>query len=118
MPTCRRLACGARVARSPGSHAPGSRVKIVRDPEWNASWPAEPEGLMEPGCDCPARVVDLSAHSFKGDGEDRGLMRTFMVRFATPRNDGENKGPYYMAEIWKKYLGRHPELVSRESVRS
>jgi hypothetical protein len=87
-----------------GDHVvPGTRVKVVRDPDW--PWPSEPTGTIEPGWDIPFSVIDLAKRpDIAVPDSDRYPMRTFMVRFDEPSYDTSEDGPYYMAEVWEKYL--------------
>jgi len=87
------------------SIAPGTRVKVVRDPDYEGPWPSEPTGRIEPGWDIPLKVIDLANRpEIKVVDSDRHTMRTFMVRFDEPADDMSDDGPYYMAEIWEKHL--------------
>ena len=40
--------------------APGTRVKVVRDPDWDGPWPSEPTGTIDPEWDIPFSVIDLA----------------------------------------------------------
>lgn len=85
--------------------APGTRVKVVRDPDWDGPWPSEPTGTIDPGWDIPFSVIDLATRpDIDVPDSDRHPMRTFMVRFDEPAHDTSEDGPYYMAEVWEKYL--------------
>lgn len=84
---------------------PGTRVKVIRDPGWDGPWPTEPTGTIDPGWDIPFSVIDLAQMpDINVPDSDRHRMRTFMVRFDEPATDTSEDGPYYMAEVWEKYL--------------
>ncbi len=83
--------------------APGTRVKVTGDPDWHSPWPSEPTGRIAENFDVPLAVHDLSDRAHLPD-RYRHLMRSFMVRFDEPAQDFEERGPYYMAEIWETYL--------------
>jgi hypothetical protein len=83
----------------------GARVRVVRDPDWDGPWPSEPTGVIAEGFKIPFKVIDLAQRlDINVPDGDRGTMRTFMVRFDEPAEDGSGHGPYYMAEVWEKYL--------------
>jgi hypothetical protein len=85
--------------------APGMRVKVVRDPDWDGPWPSEPTGTIDAGWDIPFKVIDLANRpDINVPDSDRRPMRTFMVRFDEPAQDTSGDGPYYLAEVWEKYL--------------
>jgi hypothetical protein len=85
--------------------AAGTRVKVLRDPDWDGPWPSEPSGTIADNFDIPFAVIDLADRTdISVPDEDRRTMRTFMVRFDEPAQDSEEGGPYYMAEVWEKYL--------------
>lgn len=85
--------------------SPGTRVKVVRDPDWDGPWPTEPTGVIADGFEAPLDVIDLARERDVNVPEtDRVMMRTFMVRFDEPVRDGDGCGPYYMAEVWEKHL--------------
>lgn len=83
----------------------GRRVRVVRDPRLNGPWPSEPTGRIADGFSAPFQELDLAQHpDIDVPDEDRHAMRTFMVRFDQPAEDGSGHGPYYMAEVWEKHL--------------
>lgn len=85
--------------------AAGTRVRVVRDPEWDGPWPSEPTGEIAEGFDVPFGVIDLSQRrDINVPDSDRCIMRTFMVRFDEPAEDGSGLGPYLIAKVWEKYL--------------
>ena len=85
------------------SVAPGTRVRVVRDPHWNGPWPAEPAGTIGPPS--PVRTLDLAAMpEVNIPDSDRGPMREFYVAFDEPQLDGDGHGPYRAAVVWEKYL--------------
>jgi hypothetical protein len=80
-------------------------VKVVRDPDWDGPWPSEPTGTIDPGWEVPLKVIDLAERpDINVPDSDRHPMRVFMVRFDAPAHDASDDGPYYMAEVWEKYL--------------
>lgn len=84
---------------------PGTRVKVVRDPDWPGPWPSEPTGVIDPYANAPVRVIDLATMpEVNVPDSDRGPMREFLVRFDEPQRDNDNAGPYSEAVIWEKYL--------------
>ena len=89
-----------------GNHvAAGTRVRVVRDPSWDGPWPSEPTGQIADNFPIPFSEIDLARRpDINVPDEDRGIMRSFMVRFDEPAEDGSGHGPYYMAEVWEKYL--------------
>src|SRR5690349_4787306 len=85
--------------------APGTPVKVVRDPHWNGPWPSEPTGVIDSGWDIPFKVIDLAERpDINVPDSNRQPMRVFMVRFDEPAHDTSDDGPYQVAEVWEKYL--------------
>jgi hypothetical protein len=74
--------------------APGSRVTVIRDPNWDGPWQHEipatigPLGAPEPVNHPHANIAELQ----------------YWVRFDTPQYDSSGDGPYRMAQIWGRYL--------------
>lgn len=86
---------------------PGTRVKVVCDPEWLGPWPSEPTGAIAENFRIPFAVIDLAEPhppDVRIADTDPRLMRTFVVRFDEPAHDTSSDGPYRVAEIWEKYL--------------
>jgi hypothetical protein len=84
---------------------PGARVRVVRDPDWDGPWPAEPTGLIDPHAPAPVRLIELATMpEVNVPDSDRGPMREFLVQFDEPQLDGDGAGPYRAAVIWEKYL--------------
>jgi len=82
---------------------PGTRVRVVRDPDWEGPWPAEFLGTIGPPA--PASTIDLAAMpEVNVPDSDRGPMREFYVEFDHPQLDCDGQGPYRAAVIWEKYL--------------
>ncbi len=78
---------------------------MVRDPGSNGPWPSEPVGRIADGFPAPFQVIDLAQRpDIEVPEEDRREMRTFMVRFDQPAEDGSGDGPHYLAEVWEKHL--------------
>jgi len=89
---------------------PGTRVKVVRDPDWAGPWRQEFVGTIE-GPAVPVRVINLAEMpEVNVPDADRGPMREFFVRFDEPQQDCDGTGPYYAAVIWEKYLRRAARL--------
>jgi hypothetical protein len=78
---------------------------VVRDPDSGGPWPSEPTGRIAYNFDVPFGVIDLAERrDINVPDADPVLMGMFMVRFDEPAQDLDEDGPYYMAEIWEKYL--------------
>jgi hypothetical protein len=89
--------------------APGTRVKVVKDPNWNGPWATEFMGTIAPDADAPIRTQNLAPMpEVNVPDSDRGSMREFLVHFDEPQLDCHGQGPYRAAVIWEKYL-RLPE---------
>ena len=83
---------------------PGTRVRVVQDPDWDGPWKREFLGTVE-GPAVPVNVLDLAAMpEVNVPDSDRGPMREFFVRFDEPQQDCDELGPYRSAVIWEKYL--------------
>ena len=83
---------------------PGRRVRVIRDPDWNGPWPAQPVGVIEPFMGEPFAVLDTARIPVNVPDEERGPIREYMVRFDEPQLDADGDGPYAVATIWEKYL--------------
>lgn len=74
--------------------APGSRVRVIRDPEWDGPWQNEFAGTIdvmgppEPVQNPPALPGELK----------------YWVTFDAPQYDSAGDGPYRKAQIWGRYL--------------
>ncbi|MHB1570651.1 MAG: hypothetical protein ACYC0H_15805 [Solirubrobacteraceae bacterium] len=85
---------------------PGTRVRVIQDPEWPGPWEQEFAGTVV-GLRVPVRVIDLTAMpEVNVPDADRGPMREFHVQFDQPQRDSDGHGPYKAAVIWEKYLRR------------
>lgn len=69
----------------------GSRVRVIKDPDWNGPCPDEPSGRLESP---EAGKVFLTTES------RWGKVRQFKVRFDSPQRDADGQGPYVSAVIW------------------
>ncbi|WP_234443363.1 hypothetical protein [Streptomyces sp. NRRL B-24484] len=79
---------------SPAPLPTGTRVTVVRDPEWDGPWQREFEGTIDDFG--PPESVD---HPLAHRGE---LM--YWVDFDDPQLDADGDGPYRRAQIWDRYL--------------
>jgi hypothetical protein len=79
--------------------APGSRVRVIRDPEWDGPWRQEFLGTVD-GLAAPQPVSHAQART--GEFE-------YWVRFDEPQFDCAGDGPYRKALIWSRYLRFDPE---------
>ncbi|WP_330300358.1 ferrous iron transport protein A [Streptomyces sp. NBC_00503] len=77
-----------------GALAPGSRVKVVRDQEWDGPWQVEFAGTID-----AMGAPDLNEHAQSLSGE-----LLYWVTFDAPQYDCDGAGPYYKAQIWGRYL--------------
>jgi hypothetical protein len=73
---------------------PGSRVRIVQDPDWGGPWRAVFVGTIDRTFP-PQLVQNRVARS----GE-----REYSVTFDEPQLDAGGDGPYRKAVIWDRYL--------------
>lgn len=76
----------------------GSRVTVVRDPEWGGPWQNEFRGTID-AMGAPEPVEHPRAH----DGE-----LAYWVTFDAPQYDCNGAGPYRKAQIWGRYLRPEP----------
>ncbi|MFC1408625.1 ferrous iron transport protein A [Streptacidiphilus sp. N1-12] len=74
--------------------APGSRVRVLRDAEWDGPWQREFLGTID-GRGASEPVRHPHAHS----GE-----LAYWVSFDEPQYDAAGDGPYRKAQIWDRYL--------------
>jgi hypothetical protein len=77
-----------------GALAPGSRVTVVRAPDWDGPWQNEFSGTIDAmGAPEPNEHVQ----AFSGE-------LLYWVTFDTPQYDSDGCGPYRKAQIWGRYL--------------
>ncbi len=81
----------------------GSRVTVVRDPDWGGPWRNEFQGTID---DMGAPEPVESPHARVGE-------LAFWVTFDAPQYDSDGNGPYRKARIWGRYL--RPEPAQDES---
>lgn len=77
-----------------GAMPPGTRVRVIHDPEWNGPWRTVFLGTIDRTMP-PQLVRNRVAH----DGE-----REYLVAFDEPQLDADGDGPYRKAVIWERYL--------------
>jgi hypothetical protein len=82
-----------------GALAPGSRVTIVRDQDWDGPWRVEFVGTID-----AMGAPEPNGHAQALDGE-----LLYWVIFDTPQYDSGGDGPYRKAQIWGRYLRAEPE---------
>lgn len=75
---------------------PGTRVRVVRDTEWDGPWQQEFSATID-GLGAPEPV----RHPMADVGE-----LNYWVRFDAPQYDSSGDGPYRKAQIWGRYLRR------------
>lgn len=73
---------------------PGTRVRVVQDPEWDGPWEEVFVGTIDRTLP-PQLVNSPVAHS----GE-----REYSVIFDEPQLDADGDGPYRKAVVWDRYL--------------
>src|SRR6476646_7038148 len=79
----------------PGDALPaGTRVVVLKDPEWDGPWQQVFVGTINPTL--PPELVD---HTEANPGE-----YAYLVEFDEPQYDHSREGPYRKAEIWDRYL--------------
>jgi hypothetical protein len=77
-----------------GALAPGTRVTVVRDTDWDGPWQNEFQGTVD-SLGAPEPVEHRSAQP----GEFQ-----YWVVFDSPQYDSSGDGPYRKAQIWGRYL--------------
>ncbi|MFF3849787.1 ferrous iron transport protein A [Streptomyces sp. NPDC002328] len=82
-----------------GALAPGSRVTVVRAPDWDGPWQVEFPGTIDA---MGAPEPNEHAQAFSGE-------LLYWVTFDTPQYDSDGGGPYRKAQIWGRYLRAEPE---------
>ncbi|MFJ5013708.1 ferrous iron transport protein A [Streptomyces griseoluteus] len=81
-----------------GALAPGSRVRVVRDPDWDGPWQVEFTGTLDAmGAPEPAQHV----RALTGE-------LLYWVTFDAPQYDCDRCGPYRKAQISGRYLRAEP----------
>ncbi|WP_232837976.1 ferrous iron transport protein A [Streptomyces atratus] len=77
-----------------GALAPGSRVTVVRDPDWDGPWQAEFPGTIDAtGAPEPNEHVQALSDEL-----------LYWVTFDAPQYDSGGDGPYRKAQVWGRYL--------------
>jgi hypothetical protein len=87
----------------PGAAAPGSRVLVVHDSDWDGPWQREFLGTID----------DLAAPTPLDHAQARPGELVYWVRFDESQFDCAGDGPYRKALIWSRYLRFDPEPVTR-----
>ncbi|WP_330287658.1 ferrous iron transport protein A [Streptomyces sp. NBC_00576] len=82
-----------------GALAPGSRVTVIRDPDWDGPWQVEFPGTINA---MGAPVPNEHAHALSGE-------LLYWVTFDAPQYDSGGDGPYRKARIWGRYLRTDPQ---------
>ncbi|MFI1067888.1 ferrous iron transport protein A [Streptomyces spororaveus] len=82
-----------------GALAPGSRVTVVRAPDWDGPWQAEFPGTID-----AMGAPEPNEHAQALSGE-----LVYWVIFDAPQCDCDGDGPYRKAQIWDRYLRAEPE---------
>ncbi len=82
---------------------PGSRVRVIKDPEWDGPWREVFAGNIS-GMAAP----DLVEHDLGRPGE-----LAYWVDFDEPQLDVNGDGPYGKAYIWARYLEKGPPPLAK-----
>jgi hypothetical protein len=78
--------------------APGSRVTVIRDPEWDGPWQFEFFGTIDAmGAPEPNQASTALSDEL-----------LYWVTFDAPQYDSDGEGPYRKAQIWGRYLRPEP----------
>ncbi|MEU6240792.1 ferrous iron transport protein A [Streptomyces sp. NPDC047024] len=77
-----------------GAWPPGTRVRVIKDPDWDGPYPVEFYGTVV------ATQVPFPVRN--GRGREGELV--YMVRFDEPQHDSDGLGPYRGGEVWGRYL--------------
>lgn len=72
----------------------GTRVRIVKDPDWDGPWKEEFEGVID---DFAAPEPVPSVRALPGE-------LRYWVSFDSPQYDYDNDGPYVFASVWGRYV--------------
>lgn len=78
----------------PGARAPGSRVTVVRAPDWDGLWQVEFSGTID-----AMGAPEPNGHVRALSGE-----LLYWVTFDTPQYTSDGGGPYGKAQIWGRFL--------------
>ncbi|MFF2747482.1 ferrous iron transport protein A [Kitasatospora sp. NPDC058048] len=81
-----------------GALPPGTRVTVVRDPQWDGPWQVEFTGTIDP----------MGAPEPAGNQRAEGELAYWVV-FDAPQYDSAGDGPYRKAQIWARHLRSAPE---------
>lgn len=81
-----------------GALAPGSRVRVMRDLDWDGPWQIEFRGTID-----AMGAPEPNQHAQALSGE-----LLYWVNFDTPQYDSAGDGPYRKARIWGRYLRAEP----------
>ncbi|WP_406717647.1 ferrous iron transport protein A [Streptomyces althioticus] len=82
-----------------GALAPGTRVTVVRDRDWDGPWQVEFPGTIDA---MGAPVPNEHAQALSGE-------LLYWVTFDAPQYDSNGDGPYRKAQVWGRYLRTEPE---------
>ncbi|MFE5774066.1 ferrous iron transport protein A [Streptomyces sp. NPDC056485] len=82
-----------------GALAPGSRVTVLRDVDWDGPWQVEFAGAID-----AMGAPEPNEHAQSLSGELR-----YWVIFDALQYDCHGAGPYRKAQIWGRYLRADPE---------
>jgi hypothetical protein len=77
-----------------GALAPGTRVRVIRDADWNGPWATEFLGTID-----TVGAPEPVQHPHARPGE-----LSYWVKFDEPQFDHAHDGPYRGAQIWDRYL--------------
>ncbi|MEU5152373.1 MULTISPECIES: ferrous iron transport protein A [Streptomyces] len=82
-----------------GALAPGSRVTVVRDQDWDGPWQVEFLGTIDA---MGAPEPNTHAQALRGE-------LLYWVTFDESQYDCDGAGPYRKAQIWGRYLRAEQE---------
>ncbi|MEY9969585.1 hypothetical protein ABIA33_007674 [Streptacidiphilus sp. MAP12-16] len=82
--------------------APGSRVRVLRDPAWDGPWQREFLGTID----------DLAAPAPVQHAQARHGELAYWICFDEPQFDSGGEGPYRKALIWDRYLRFEPSTAA------
>ncbi|MFI8769398.1 ferrous iron transport protein A [Streptomyces sp. NPDC053792] len=88
-----------------GALTAGSRVKVIRDPEWDGPWKNEFSGTID----------DMGAPEPVDHPQAQVAELKYWVSFDAPQHDSGGDGPYRKAQIWGRYLLPEPTPVAQAS---
>jgi hypothetical protein len=72
----------------------GTRVLVVKDPEWDGPWRQQFTGTID----------DVMAPTPVDHPTARPGEYAYFVAFDQPQHDESDDGPYHKAQIWDRYL--------------